>query len=304
MDEFIPFNISRPNAGENLFRLQPVNIEGNGMGKVSGIGSTNEIFRNVSGIMPKPGSITLATDKSSGEPVMINRVSGNTRSTAFLGYGLWRWKLNPGTNAEKTLESMLLETINMTLQKEKRTKLRVYPATDIFDYTQPVKIYAEVFDENYLPTRNAKVTGKVLRKDGSSTGELLFTAEENKFTAILNPLASGDYYIECDAELNGSYYARDNSRFTSDTLNTEYLETRTNLALLIELASKTNGDVVVKDSLGNYTKLLDKYRNLPSNESLSSKYLRFDLWGNKYYLLLVILLFSIEWVLRKRNNIP
>ncbi len=303
-DEFIPFNISRPNAGETLFRLQPVNAEGNGLGKVSGLGSTNEIFRNVSGIMPKPGSITLATDKAAGEPVMINRISGNTRSTAFLGYGLWRWKLNTGANAEKTLESMLLETINMTLQKEKRTKLRVYPANDVFDYTEPVKIYAEVFDENYLPTRNAKVTGRVTRKDGSNAGELIFTAEENKFSAVLNPLASGDYYIECDAELNGSYYARDNSRFTSDTLSTEFLETRTNLELLNELASKTGGEVIGKDSIGNYSKLLDKYRNMPSKESVSGKYIRFDLWGNKYYLMLVILLFSIEWVLRKRNNIP
>ncbi|MEO8514367.1 MAG: hypothetical protein ABI543_12455 [Ignavibacteria bacterium] len=303
-EDFIPFNISRPNSGESLFRLQPVNIDGNNLGKVTGLGSTNEIFRNVSGIMPKPGSVTIATDKASGEPVMINRISGNYRSTAFLGYGLWRWKLNPGTNAEKTLEAMLLEVINMTLQKEKRTKIRVYPQTDIFDYTQPVKIYAEVFDENYLPTRNAKVTGRVLRKDGSNAGELKFTAEENKFSAILTPLAAADYYIECDAELNGSYYARDNSRFTSDTVNTEYLETKTNTDVLRELASKSGGDFLVKDSIGNYSKFLDKYKNLPGNETINQKYLRFDLWGNKYYLMLVILLFSIEWVLRKRNNIP
>jgi hypothetical protein len=235
---------------------------------------------------------------------MINRISGNYRSSAFLGYGLWRWKLNTGNNAEKTLEAMLLETINMTLQKEKRTKLRVYPATDIFDYTQPVKIYAEVYDDNYLPTRNAKVTGRILRKDGSNAGELKFAPEENKFAAALDPLVSGDYYIECDAELNGSYYARDNSRFTSDTLNAEFLETRTNLELLRELASKTGGDVVMPDSIGNYSGLLDKYRNLPGRETMTEKHLRFDLWGNKYYLMLVILLFSVEWALRKRNNIP
>ncbi len=303
-DEFIPFNIQRPNSVETLFRLQPINADGNNLGKVQGLSSTNEIFRNVTGIMPKPGSITLATDKASGEPVIINRISGYNRSTAFLGYGLWRWKLNSGNNAEKTLETMLIETINMTLQKEKRTKLRVYPSNDIFDYTQPVKIYAEVFDDNYLPTRNAKLTGKILRKDGSNAGELKFISEENKYLALLNPLASGDYYIDCEAELNDSYYARDNSRFTTDTLNTEYFETRTQMEFLKELSSKTGGDVVMRDSISNYIKLLDKYRNLPGKESVSEKYLRFDLWGYKYYLMLIILLFSIEWVLRKKNNIP
>lgn len=303
-DEQIPFSISKVNSGETQFRIQPVSSVENNLNKVAGLGNTNEIFRNVSGIMPKPGSVTLATDKASGEPVLINRVSGNYRSTAFLGYGLWRWKLNAGNNAEKTLEGMLLEVINMTLQKEKKTKLRVYPAKDIFDYTEPVKIFAEVYDDKFALTRNAKVTGRLLRKDGSNAGELKFITEENKYSAMLQPLASGDYFIECDAELNGSYYARDNSRFTTDTLNTEYLDTRTNLDLLNELASKTGGVLIQPDSAGNFASILDKYRDAPGNITAGEKYLRFDLWGNKYYLMLVILLFSIEWILRKRNNIP
>jgi len=303
-EELIPFSVSRPNSGENMFRLQPVGGMDNGLDKIPGLGATNEIFRNVSGILPKPGSVTLATDKSSGEPMIINRVSGLSRSSAFLGYGLWRWKLNPGTNAEKTLEAMLIEMINMTLQKEKKTKLRVYPAKDIFDYTEPVKIYAEVYDENYLLTRNAKLTGKVTRKDGTSAGELKFTALENKFSAELPPLPANDYYIECDAEYNGTYWARDNNRFLSDTLNTEYLQTRPDRDILNVLASKTGGTVVTADSVKEYSSILKRLKEtLPVHEA-PQRYLRFDLWGNKYYLMLVILLFSIEWVLRKRNNIP
>ncbi|NOS84590.1 MAG: hypothetical protein HOP31_05565 [Ignavibacteria bacterium] len=303
-EELIPFSVSRPNSGENMFRLQPVGGMDNGLDKIPGLGATNEIFKNVSGILPKPGSITLATDKASGEPMIINRVSGMSRSSAFLGYGLWRWKLNPGTNAEKTLEAMLMEMINMTLQKEKRTKLRVYPAKDVFDYTEPVKIYAEVYDENYMLTRNAKLTGKVTRKDGTSAGELKFTPVENKFVAELPPLPANDYYIECDAEFNGTYWARDINRFLSDTLNTEYLDTRPNIDLLNELAAKTGGALITADSVKEYSTILGRLKESLPNEEVHQKYLRFDLWDNKYYLMLVILLFSIEWVLRKRNNIP
>lgn len=303
-EELIPFSISRPNSGENMFRLQPVGGIDNGLDKIPGLGATNEIFKNVSGIQPKPGSVTLATDKASGEPVIMNRVSGLSRSSAFLGYGLWRWKLNPGTNAEKTLEAMLMEMINMTLQKEKRTKLRVYPTKDIFDYTEGVKIYAEVYDDNYLLTRNANLTGKVTRKDGTSAGELKFTAVGNKFTAELPPLPADDYYIECDAEYNGTYWARDINRFLSDTVNTEYIETSPNIDLLKEFASKTGGALIAPDSIKEYSAILGKLKESLPEREVREKYLRFDLWGNKYYLMLVILLFSIEWVLRKRNNIP
>ncbi|HMQ79565.1 MAG TPA: hypothetical protein PKD94_08355, partial [Ignavibacteria bacterium] len=303
-DELVPFSVSRPNSGESTLRLQPVGGMENGLDKIQGLGAANEIFKNISGIMPKPGSITLATDRATGEPIIINRVSGLSRSSAFLGYGLWRWKLNPGTNAEKTLETMLIEMINMTLQKEKRTKLRVYPSKDIFDYTEKIKIFAEVYDENYLLTRNAKLTGKVTRKDGTSAGELKFTAVENKFIAELPSLPANDYYIECDAEYNGTYWAKDYNRFLSDTLNTEYLETLPNHDILSLLASKTGGTVLNADSIREYSSVLKRIKEGLALSERPQKYLRFDLWGNKYYLMLVILLFSIEWILRKRNNIP
>lgn len=303
-EDAVPFNIGRPNSGETLFSLQIVSTQDNPLSKLTGVNSTSQIFRNVAGIQPKSGSITLATDKFSGEPVMITRSSGEFKSTAFLGYGLWRWKLNQSQNAEKTLEQFLVETINITLQKEKKTKMKVYPAADIFDYSQQVKIYAEVFDESFIPTRNSKVSGKILRKDGSKVTDLVFTAEENKYAAYSQPLPVGDYYIEADAELNGSYYSKDNSRFTSDTLNTEYLATKTNSMALMELSQNTGGEYITKDGHGNIMSVIGKTNNPIQNQVSLSKAVRFNLWENKYILGLIILLFTIEWIMRKRNNIP
>jgi hypothetical protein len=303
-DEVIPFNISRPGSGESLFNLQTVSSSENPLSKLNEINSTTQIFRNVSGIMPKSGAVTLATDKFSGEPVMITRTSGNFKSTAFLGYGLWRWKLNSSSNAEKTLEKFLIETINITLQKEKKSKFKVYPSKDIFDYSEQVKIYAEVTDEAYTPTRNAIVTGSILRKDGSKVSGITFTPEENKYAAYYQALPVGDYTIEAGAELNGSFYAKDNSRFSSDTLNTEYLVTKSNNSSLIELSQNTGGEYITKENYNNISSIINKTRNNLQNESTLSKALRFNLWENKYILALILLLFTVEWVMRKRNNIP
>lgn len=306
-DDLLPFNISRPNSGETLFNLQIVTSADNSLSKVSKVSevnSTTQIFRNVSGILPKPGSITVATDKGSGEPMMMTRTSGDQKSTAFLGYGLWRWKLNSSSSAEKTLERFLIETINLTLQKEKRTKLKVYPAKDFFDYSEQIKIYADVFDENYLPTRNAVVSGKIIRKDGSTAGELTFTPEENRYAAYFPPLPYGDYSIEASADLNGSYYAADNSRLTSDTLNTEYLITHSDLNALKELSQNTGGAYISQNDASNIASLIGNTINPAGNDVSLRKALRFNLWENKYILILIILLLTIEWVVRKRNNIP
>lgn len=303
-EDLVPFTVSGINSGEKLMRIAPVGIAENPLSKINGLASNTEIFRNVSGIIPKPGSVTLATDKSTGEPVIMHRVNPKSRSAAFLGYGLWRWKLNSSANSEKSLEAMLLELINMTLEKEKKVKLKIYPAKDIFDITEPVKIFAEVYDENYILTGNASVTGKVNNKEGISAGELKFKKYENRFIAELPPLAAGDYYIECNADHNGSYWASAKNRFTSDTVNTEYLDTRTNYDLLNSLASKTGGRIIHPDSTSILGSMINELSSKSAVNNDEKRYFRFDLWSNKYYLMLAVLLFSIEWILRKRNNLP
>ena len=304
LEDFLPFSAGRTNSSEVQFNMQITGSADNPLNRIDGFNSTAQIFRNISGIMPKPGAITYATDKSSGEPVFITRRSEKNKSTAFLGYGLWRWRLNRQSDALKTLESFLLESVNMTLQKEKKTKFRVYPVKDFFDYKERVKISADVFDENYLPSRNAKVTGVIKDKSGNKITELEFNTYENSFTAITSePLPVNDYYIEASSETGGVYYSAGISRFTVDTLNREFRETRTDVNSLKELSGNTGGEFISGVNNCSIRKILEQTKNPLLKELNAEKIRRFNLWDNAYVLALIILIFAAEWVVRKRNNL-
>jgi hypothetical protein len=302
-DELVSFSISRPNSGDILFNLQSVSSDENPFSKIPGINSTTQIFRNVSGIQPKSGAITLITDKSSGEPVLITRDVGSNKSTAFLGFGLWRWRLNSSSDAEKTLEKFLTETIGLTLQKEKKSKFKIYPSKDIFDYREGIKIIAEVYDENYLPTRNASVKGKILTKDMRKTTDLEFKAEENKYTAYVENLPVDEYIVEADAELNGSFYAHDDDKFLVDSTNTEFLITKSNFNALRELSNNTGGIFIDRENQGTISAKISEINNRSSQPEVTQSK-KFNLWENIYLLMFMILLFTVEWVVKKRNNIP
>jgi hypothetical protein len=235
---------------------------------------------------------------------MITRTSGDFKSTAFLGYGLWKWRLNQSADAGKILEGFLIESVNLTLQKEKKTKFRVYPSKDFFDIRQEIRILAEVFDENFLPTRNAVVKGRILKPDGTKAAELNFSIRENRYEAYTESLLPGDYFAEADAELGGVYYAGDKSRFSVDSLNTEFIETRTNSGNLRELSENTGGKFLDSGDFNALESVIKETVNIKAPESEISRQNRFNLWENRYVLGLIIILFSIEWVLRKRNNIP
>lgn len=306
-DEFIPFTVIGSNSGEKEFFPQVVASPDNGFIKIEqDINSTPQIFCNVTGIIPKAGTVTQITNKSNGEPVFITRKTGKINSSAFLGYGLWRWNMNQRAAHEKTIENFLTQSVNQTLLKDKKTKFTIYADKDVSDYTENINLTAEVFDDEYKPSRNAKVTAKILLNGNKVLDNILLTPYDNKYTVSVPPLSAGDYTIEAEADLNNNFYANDNSRFLVDSLNTEYLKTTSDFESLRELADKTGGEFFRINQ--NSPDIISRINAAESNTGLEKQTVRkkeyFNLRENKYILLLIIFLFTAEWILKKRNNIP
>ncbi len=304
-DGQIPFYAARTNSIETQLSPQPVSSAENILKDIEKeISSSPQIFRNVYAITQKPGSITLLTDKSTGEPVLITNRSEKTKSTAFLGYGLWRWGLNEKQTQAKTLERFITKCVDLTLIKEKKTKLRISAAKDIFDLAEDIRLYAEVYDEEHRFTRNAKVTVNILQNGNIISKDILFTTGEDKYTASLPALPIGDYQIEAEAELSGSLYAKDETRFLVDSVNTEFLVTKSDFNSLRELSQNTGGRCFSPEA--GLNSIAEEIDALLSSETSSPKVARitFKLWENKYWMLLIIIVFSVEWAFRKRSNIP
>lgn len=307
LDEYIPFTVTGPNSGEKEINLQVVAALDNSLARIEqDINSAPQIFCNINGIIPKTGTVTQITNKSNGEPLFITRKTGKINSSAFLGYGLWRWNLNQRAAHEKTLESFLIQSVNQILLKDKKTKFSVYTDNDVTDYTENINLVAEVFDDEYKPSGNAKVTAKILLNGNKVADNIVLNPYDNKYTASVPPLPFGDYTIEAEAEMNNNFYANDNSRFLVDSINTEYLKTQSDFETLRELAGKTGGEFFRIS--GNSSDIISRIEAAGPNSGIEKQTVRkkeyFNLWENKYILLLIIFLFTAEWVIKKRNNIP
>ncbi|RPI15848.1 MAG: hypothetical protein EHM58_13175 [Ignavibacteriae bacterium] len=298
-EDLIPFSISR-SSGESVTSLNIINPPGNNTNKLPNeLNNSVQVFKNQVGIIQKPGSEVLMTERSGGEPIFITRNSEKTKSTAFLGYGMWRWRLNSRNNNESIAEKFIIETVNLSLIKDKKTKLRVYPVKSIFDYKESASFTAEVYDDEYKLTRNAVVTANVYSKDKKFSQKITFNAEENIFKASIPGLNVNDYIIEAEAEINKISFAKDDNRFLVDTLNTEYKNTRSDFSAMKELAHNTGGNFM---TAAEYSPgLLKKIEN---PEPAMSHFHRNNLWENKFVLFLIIGLLTIEWVVKKRNNLP
>jgi hypothetical protein len=301
-DELIPFSTAG-NSGETLFQMQNVISDENPLKETDEFISAGQMFRNISGIQPKPGAITLMKDKYSGEPVLITRNTADNKSTSFLGYGLWKWRLSSNSNSEKTLAEFLTETINLTLQKDKKTKFKIYPLKNIFDIKENAIIGAEVYDEHYVPVGNAKITGRVLNSRGEKIAVLNFNTEDNKYVSYCGQLPANEYRIEAEAELNGVFYSKDNSKFLVDSTNKEFSDTKSNFKPLRELAANTGGFFINVENSGSVAAKISEIINQNTADEISMRK-SFRLRENWYVLMIVIMIFTIEWIVKKRNNIP
>jgi hypothetical protein len=192
-----------------------------------------------------------------------------------------------------------MEAVNLSLIKDKKSRMRVYPLKPFFDYKEPVQIIAETYDEVYKPTINSVVTANIISANRKLTQKIEFRVSGNKFIADLPPLPINDYTIDAEAEINKSIYAKDNNRMIVDTSNTEFIKTKSDYALLSETALNTGGNIML---IAEADKNLLKQKENPTPSVSNAR--KNNLWENKYILFLIIALFTIEWVVKKRNNIP
>jgi|GEM_PF-2001161 len=306
-EDALPFNIMRSNSGENIANLQIVSKPENGA--LSGIGKDLSgllpVYRNVSGIMQKTGTEVILMDKSSGEPIMINRNTGNFNSTAFLGYGFWKWRLDQRGSNEKALEKLITNAVSITLNKDKKQRVKLESAKDEFDYLENVVIRGSVFDENYNPTQNATLKGRLKGKISGSSREITFSASNNVYTANMGTLPPDDYTLEAEGEFNNQSMGKDLVRFFVDTTAGEFKTTKSDYQSLRLLAENTGGKFYRIDDNVKLNEILSAAgKNMKPAEEMPVKYERFNLWENRYILLAIILLLSIEWFVKKRKNIP
>jgi hypothetical protein len=300
VNDYIPVSVGN-SSQENIVSLKSAQISAE-YNFLKGLDNTPQIFRNINGITPKAGSDVLASDKANGEPVLIESTGNNVNSLAFLCYGTWRWDLNEKQDNEKFTENFLTGIINRILSKDKKEKLTITPGKNIFDYTENIRFNAEAFDDNSVPMNNLSIKGEIF-KNNQKTKDCEFTYLNNSYSVNLNPLPAGDYVMDVKAYKENKIFTENSVRFLVDTLNTEYLITKSNFDALKIISQNTGGEFFAgMNNYDRYQELINSSRKQTQPAGMS--YIKYNLWENKFILLLIVLLFSAEWFIRKRNNTP
>ncbi len=257
------------------------------------------VFQSASEIIPKPESKVIVKAKVKdvilNSPLVILRSIGNQRSFCLNAGNYWRWSLQ---NSEKNVDyfrSFINEIVKWLSVSNTKRQFNVVTNKKIYSPGEQVKITAELYDYSFNPIDTAHIS--VLITNSKISKELAMTPQNNGiYTAEFIPDSQGDFNVSANAKSISSIQAK--TRFSILSSSLELIDTKMRVEYLKLLANSTSGKYF---SINEVDELLTQLEN--ANNKHNSGILvknEYELWNSIWILFAVIILFAIEWFLRKR----
>lgn len=227
--------------------------------------------------------------------IMAGNIDGR-KIGAIMGEGIWRWRFYEYQNYDNqnVFNQIVTNLFNYLCLKEEREQFNVY-YDRISDETTPFKMKAQVFNEIYEAVGNAEVKLTLTDSAGSELS-YLFDANEMEYNLNIGFLKSGNYNFEAQTSLGDNVFTKRGS-FSVEEVNKEQQNLQSNFNVLNLISAQTGGQFYLKEQTNNLITQLN------DNESIQPKLYQekniHELIDWKWFVFMILFMFTLEWFLRK-----
>ncbi|VAX26381.1 hypothetical protein MNBD_IGNAVI01-1919 [hydrothermal vent metagenome] len=273
----------------------------------SGITLWNElppIFQSETDISTIPGSKVLVRSKiknvETDIPLIITNNIGGNRKIVLNGFGIWKWELQGNKRSSLILESFLNNSIKWLYAYKQNKRFFVSPVKKVFARNDDIEFRASIYDETLTPRNDANIT--VTASNGNKNFNFELESVGNGiYEGKLNISIAGNFNYKSKIELDNSIENGPNGKFVISDVNIENINYVLNKNYLKLISNITSGkSFVISDYKNIFSDLNFNYNTKVVTESISKEY---NIWNNEWVLALIIVLFSIEWFLRKQKGL-
>lgn len=229
------------------------------------------------------------------QPLVAAMAQGTQRRVFFWGEGLWRWRLNDFQN-NKThghFDHLISQVVNFAAINDQRERFitetdRHYSDND--EIVVRAQLYNEAFEPFNIPDATLTLSGDSVK------GDFNFTRQGDGYTLTLGRLPEGLYRYTATTAYNGSSFSSDGS-FAVEALRLEQANLTADHSLLATVSTITGGKMFYP---GQLSALLSELASLKPVIYTHTKFS--ELINLPWVLILIVLLLSTEWVLRKYHG--
>ena len=259
------------------------------------------VFQQQHEVRAKPEAQVLAFSRiqniTTNFPAVSIRSAAGRKSLAAMTYGLWRWKLLGGKQQNDALDEFIGNSIRWLTTRDDDRKVRVSPVLEFFSSRDPIEFVGQVYDDSFQPVDNARVSLSV--QGGGQKEELELSSLGNgQYVGRWDHLPAGDYSFAAVVERDGATLGRDAGSFSVGDVAVEFLETSARPLVLRQLAALSGGMHLEPGQLNRLPEAIQSTPGFQSREIVRSS--EIELWNAQWSMVFLLVLFAIEWFLRKR----
>ncbi|MDO6492606.1 MULTISPECIES: vWA domain-containing protein [unclassified Cellulophaga] len=258
---------------------------------------------NVSPVFPKNESLTILKTTIRGvaieSPLLSVSEIDKTKQVYLFGEDIWKWRMQTYRN-DKDFKSFddFIGKIILYLAPSNSKNSFTLDYKQVYLGSNEAVINASVFDDAFEFDSNATVLLKIRDKEKSTYKEIPMLLSGFNYKADLSSLPAGDYTFTATVKNTNTSKS---GAFTILDYDVEKQFTSSNYKKMNRVAQNTNTDLFYVNNISGLKQdLLSKDALKPvqrSKENIVS------LVEFKFLLGLILLVFAIEWFLRKYNGL-
>jgi uncharacterized membrane protein len=250
----------------------------------------------------KPGALVLASVNVNGieHPLLTVWPFGKGRVAALAARTTWRWSLEGGIqNTATDVYRQFWKNMVLWLTHSNDFKqVRVGLESKAISTGQVVPLRVWAYDNYFKPIDDAEVKTIVQFPNGEKKELKLPIETAGVYSIPFQSDQMGKHSVEAWVFRKGEKYGHDKTDFKVIEGQAEEEDLTPHISLMKDLSQMTNGSYV---KASDFT--LSMIESM--NENMAKKYgQRILLWTSPWFLLIMILLFALEWLLRKRQGLP
>ncbi len=232
-------------------------------------------------------------------PLLTTFTDNNRRGAVLFGENSWKWRMftNVEQQSFERFDNFFNKLIQYLSSNKRSNQLEITYKPFVYNNGDMI-IGAQFFDATYTFDNSASLLLMLTKKTTKEIKKLPFTLKNNAFEVILSNLSPGDYNFRVTVD---KHTITKSGNFTVSQYDIEQQFTTANTDHLKKIANRSGGNYFhINGTDRLITNLLSDKRYVTVQKS-KEKIVSLIEW--KWLLSLAILLFSLEWFIRKYRGL-
>ena len=253
---------------------------------------------------PKAGATVLAVlsdsvDRGQGYPLVAWQRYGTGKCMSIATDRLWRLRYKTGDKYHWRVWSQCIQFMTLSRLMGEHKRIRLETDRSIYPAGSQCRVYAHVLDDNFDPVVQPRFDVFVTGLSGTQARQRISLRPDRSHPGLYEgyfaPPSPGRYRLESNED---DQPISNTTEFQIADDNRELANTNIDLDYLKRIANLTGGECL---SIQEFSKLATLIQQQPVTSTVRSER---SLWDNGWMVLLLVGLLGIEWIQRRRHDLP